>query len=81
MFLNNCRYKILAKVKKTHVSCHQNSKGLILRIGSRKSPNYYRVYEKENGLEFEHEMKGNFLQDYHKLLVSNDLQEFEQKLS
>ena len=32
-------------------------KGYILRIGNRKSSNFYRIYETENGLKFELEIK------------------------
>jgi hypothetical protein len=64
-----------------NVSFEKNSKSLVLKIGSRKSNNYSRIYETENSLRFEHEMKGRFFQKYHFLLFSNRLEEFEQKLS
>jgi hypothetical protein len=54
---------------------------MILRIGNRKSNQYSRIYQKKNSLRFELEMKGKFLQDYHLLLVSNRLEEFEKRLS
>jgi hypothetical protein len=63
-----------------NVSLEKNSKGFILRIGNRRTNNYFRIYEKENSLKFEHEMKGKFLRKYHKLLISNRKQEFEQEL-
>ena len=78
-FLENCQRKL--KQTNKNVSFEKNPKGLILKIGSRRSNNYSRIYEMKHSLKFEHEMKGMFLQDYHKLLVSNHLQEFEQKLS
>lgn len=61
-----------------------NSLGFILTIGSRRSNQYSRIYQKQDVLRFEHEMKGRFLIPYHFLLVSNSLeklQEFEQKLT
>jgi hypothetical protein len=64
-----------------NVSFEKNSKGFILGIGSRRSNNYFRIYERKNSLRFEHEMKGKFLQKYHSLLVANRLEKFEQKLS
>jgi len=78
-FLENC----LRKLKQTNknVSLEKNYKGWILKLGSQRSNNYSRIYEANNSLKFEHEMKGKFLQKYHLLLVSNRLQEFEQKLS
>jgi len=59
----------------------KNSKGMILKIGHRKSQHYVRIYENKNALRFEYEIKGKFGGEYHSLLVSNELQEFEQKLS
>ena len=64
-----------------NVNLEKNSKGFILKIGSRRSNNYFRIYQEKNSLKFEHEMKGKFLQKYHSLLVENKLEEFEQKLS
>jgi len=64
----------------------------ILKIGHRKSPNYYRVYLKEKvlrksvydqivyGLEFELELKGNSIKKFEGLLLSNslvDIKKFE----
>jgi hypothetical protein len=34
-----------------------NNRGFILRIGTRKSPNYSRIYQTQNGLIFELEIK------------------------
>ena len=62
-------------------SLEKNRKGWILKLGNRKSNNYFRIYETKNSLKFEHEMKGKVLQNYHLLLVENWLEEFEQKLS
>ena len=78
-FLENCQRE-LKQINK-NVSLEKNRKGWILKIGSRRSNNYSRIYETKNSLKFEHEMKGKFLQNYHLLLVKNRLDEFEQKLS
>jgi hypothetical protein len=64
-----------------NVSLEKNSKGFILKIGNRRSNNYFRIYQGKNSLKFEHEMKGKFLQEYHLFLVSNRLEDFEQELS
>ena len=53
LFMEESCQKIHAKSKRRHASWSQNLKGLILRIGSRQSSNYCRVYQKNNGLEFE----------------------------
>jgi hypothetical protein len=56
-------------------------KNLFLKIGSRRRDHYSHVYEGKNYLKFEHEMKETFFQGYSLLLVSNNLEELEQKLS
>jgi len=78
-FLENCQREL--KQTNKNFSLEKNRKGWILKIGSRRSNNYFRIYETQNSLKFEHEMKGKFLQKYHLFLVSNPLDEFEQKLS
>lgn len=82
--------------KKIHAESISNSKGLILKIGQRSSPNHYRVYPKQKeirrvvydelayGLEFELEIKKRFLQSFQHLLFSKsseDLKEFEDQLT
>lgn len=73
-------HKILRQTNK-NVSFEKNRRGLILKIGNRKSTNYSRLYQTKNSLRFEFEMKGKFLQEYHCLLVENRLEELEQQLS
>jgi len=64
-----------------NVSLQKNIKGLILKIGNRKSNHYSRIYQGKDFLKFEYEMKGRFLREYHSLLIENNLEEFENKLS
>ena len=78
-FLQNCQRKLNLKAR--NVNLGKNSKGFILEIGSRRSNNYFRIYQGKNFLKFEHEMKGKFLQEYHSLLVENELEEFEKKFA
>ena len=78
-FFENCQRKL--KQRNTNVSFEKNSKGLILKIGNRRSNHSSRIYQVKKSLRFEYEMKGKFIQDYHHFLVSNRLEEFEQKLS
>jgi hypothetical protein len=78
-FFENCHRKL--KQTNKNINFEKNKRGLILKIGSRRSNNYSRIYEGKNSLKFEHEMKGKFLQEYHLLLVGNRFEEFEQKLS
>jgi len=78
-FLESC-YK---KLKQTNykVQLEKNRKGFILKIGNRKSNHYSRIYQGNNFLKFEYEMKGRFLQKFHKLLVLNNFEEIELNLT
>ena len=78
-FLQNCQTKLMQTNK--NISLEKNSKGLILKIGTRRSNNYSRIYQGKNFLKFEHEMKGKFIKTYHTLLIQNHFEEFEHKLS
>lgn len=78
-FFQNCHTKIAQTSR--NVNIEKNNKGLILKIGSRKSNHYFRIYQDKNSLKFEYEMKGQFLRKLHLLLVSNRLEEFESNLS
>ena len=78
-FLQDCQKKLIQTNK--NVSLEKNSKGLIFKIGTRRSNKYSRIYEGKNFLKFEHEIKGKFIRNYQKLLVANSLEEFEHKIS
>ena len=78
-FLENCQTKLMQTNK--NISLEKNLKGLILKIGTRRSNNYSRIYQGKNFLKFEHEMKGKFIKTYHTLLIQNHFEEFEHKLS
>ena len=78
-FLQNCQTKLTQTNK--NISLEKNSKGLIFKIGTRRSNNYSRIYQGKNFLKFEHEMKGKFIKTYHTLLIQNHFEEFEHKLS
>ena len=77
--MENCQREL--KQTNKNFSLEKNPKGWILKIGSRRSKNYFRIYKIQNSLKFEYEMKGKFLQKHHPFLVSNLLDKFEQKLS
>jgi hypothetical protein len=76
-FFDQCQKNL---TNKNHTSI-TNSKGRLLKIGSRKSPLHSRIYESDQSLKFEHEMKGKFISPYHSLLVDNSIDEFEQSLT
>ena len=78
-FLENCQRKLMQTNK--NISLENNSKGSILKIGTRRSNKYSRIYEGKNFLKFEHEMKGKFIKSYHNLLIQNNFEELEHKLS
>lgn len=59
-----------------NISLAKSSKNLILKIGTRRSNNYSRIYHGKNFLKFEHEMKGKFIKTYHTLLIRNHFDEF-----
>lgn len=81
IFMDHCCKKIHAQSKQKHASWLKNKKGLILKIGSRQSSNYYRVYQKSNGIEFELEIKKKVAKSVQEFLFTNQFEEFEKKLS
>lgn len=78
-FFENCHQK--CKQTNKNVIFEKNIKGLILKIGNRRSNHYFRIYQEKNSLKFEYEMKGRFLEKYSSLLTLNCLEQFEHKLS
>jgi hypothetical protein len=73
--------RIRDKSKRRRAHWSRESNALVLRIGNRSSSNYYRVYQKHNGLQFELELKNQLVKSFKKLLFDNSIQEFEDKLS
>lgn len=82
-FMEKSCQKVRAKSKRRHASWHRNFKGLILKIGSRTSSNYYRMYKRkgQSGLKFELEIKHKPVQSFQKLFFDNRIKEFEHSLS
>jgi len=61
----------------SHSLSYQNKNGgYILKIGSRQSSKYLRIYQKSNGLEFELEIKKQETKKLKLFLFSNELKEF-----
>ena len=81
LFMEKCSQRIRDKSKRRKVKWGLESYGLVLRIGNRSSSNYYRVYQKQNGLQFELELKNQLVKSFQKLLMDNSIEEFEHKLS
>ena len=53
---------------------------MVLRIGNRSSSNYYRVYQKQKGLQFELELKNQLVKSFQKFLIDDSFQQFEHNL-
>ena len=91
-FMENSCEKVNAKSKRKEASWKPTSRGLILRIGNRSSSNYYRVYQKTKGinydaysemnygLKFELELKNQLVKSFQKFLFNNHIEEFEGRL-
>lgn len=80
-FFSNTIAKLAKKYKKNNFNYDRSKKGYILRIGSRKSSNFYRVYQTKNGLRFELEIKKNQIQQVSNLLFSYYIEQFEEILT
>lgn len=80
-FLKKCEEKIIKHSRIKKVSLDNSEGSWILRIGSRKSPRFYRIYEKKTGLEFEIELKKKAIAYLGEYLFSNQLVDLEDILS
>jgi hypothetical protein len=80
-FINSSFLEFQNHHSRKNIQVEKNQKGLVFKIGSRKSQKYYRIYTKDNFLRFEFEIKGNFIQDLQSLLLEQRFEEFEQILS
>lgn len=81
-FLLGCAEKVMKTSK--NVALERNSKGFILKVGTRRSLLYSRVYEQQSPdthvLKFEHEIKGQAIKLY-QTIIKNDLAFFEHQLT
>jgi|AntRauTorckE5430_2_1112549.scaffolds.fasta_scaffold05904_4 hypothetical protein len=59
----------------------RDTKGSILRIGNRKSSNFYRIYKRKDGLRFELEIKKNKIKQFSNLLLCYEVEKFEKILT
>lgn len=84
-FINSSFIEFQTDHPRKNLQVEKNQKGLVFKIGSRKSQKYYRLYTKNNFLRFEFEIKGNIIQDFQplllELLLEQRFEEFERKLS
>ena len=73
--------KILSNYKRRKATFGREEIGYVTRIGSRTSSNYYRVYQSNNGLKFELEIKNKGIRSFQDLLFSYRIEEFEDRLA
>ena len=64
-FINSCYIQFQELHSSKNLLSERNQKGLILKIGNRRSSKHYRIYtnKKNNLLRFEAEMKGDLIKD------------------
>lgn len=80
-FFSNSISKLANKHKKNSLNFAQSTKGYILRIGNRKSSNFYRIYQTKTGLRFELEIKKTLIKQFSDLLFCYDIEQFEKILT
>lgn len=69
-------------MSKTHfTSLEKNSKGLILKVGHRKSQRSSKIYEDKRSLRFKYQISRPLSEKFHYLLKRKNFNEFEDKLS
>lgn len=84
-FINSCYIQFQELHSSRNLVSERNKKGLILKIGNRRSSRHYRIYtnQKNNLLRFEAEMKGDLIKDFQDLLITSSFEEheFESKIA
>ena len=78
-FINSCYIQFQELHSSKNLLSERNQKGLILKIGNRRSSKHYRIYtnKKNNLLRFEAEMKGDLIKDFQDLLITSSFEEYE----
>lgn len=80
-FINSCFQQFQEYHPQKNFVVEKNKKGLLFKIGNRRSARHYRLYTKDNFLRFEFEIKRNFIKDLYQLLIQKRFEEFEKILS
>jgi hypothetical protein len=84
-FINSCYIQFQELHSSKNFLSERNQKGLIFKIGNRKSFRHYKIYinQKNNLLRFEAEMKGDLIKDFQNLLITSSFKEhqFESKIT
>ena len=80
-FMQSSCDKILTNYKRRKATFGREETGYVTRIGSRTSSNYYRIYQTEQGLKFELELKNPLVKSFQSFLFNNQIEIFERKLA
>lgn len=84
-FINSVYIQFQELHSSKNLLSEKNQKGLILKVGNRRSPRHYRIYTDQNNtlLRFEAEMKGDFIKDFQDLILNTQFpqHQFETKLA
>lgn len=73
--------KILSNYKRRKATFGREEIGYLTRIGSWTSSNYYRIYQTEQGVKFELELKNSLVKSFQSFLFNNQIEIFERKLA
>jgi len=80
-FMQSFCHKILTNYKRRKATFGREETGYVTRIGSRTSSNYYRIYQTEQGVKFELELKNPLIKSFQSFLFNNQIEIFERKLA
>ena len=80
-FMQSSCDKILSNYKRRKATFGREEIGYVTRIGSRTSSNYYRIYQTEQGVKFELELKNSLVKSFQSFLFNNQIEIFERKLA
>ena len=80
--MESCQSDLLYKYKRGMIKLKQDKQGFILRIGSRQSTKYFRVYQKKRETRFELEIKNKsqYLKSIQNLFFQNFRSTFEEQI-
>ena len=79
--MKKCCQKVKSKDKRRIADFRLEENGWLFKIGARKSSKHSRVYENDQGLRFELEVKKELAKSFQKLLMDNRFQKLENGLS
>jgi len=81
-FLESYHSELVNKYKRSTVKMEQNKQGFILKIGSRQSPKYFRIYQRGEDTRFTLEIKNKdqYLKSIQSLLFQDSILLFEEQL-